>query len=138
MTSISCSALRQIQILKVNVFFTYAGIGVVCFNARLGFFNKSGDGDEKAVEFLNATKDVFKLLHDSYSGASILHKWFRNKTYRDYEKAYNILKKSGSSIIVVYILFNTQIPIHISIHNKLLEHRFTNFFEWRPPFIKVM
>ncbi|XP_059155764.1 probable cytochrome P450 CYP44 [Physella acuta] len=85
-----------------DYFFRFAAesIGIVCFNARLGFLSKSGSEDETSVEFLKATKAIFDVLLHAYTGASILHKWFRNKTYRDYERACNIIKKNSAQHIL--------------------------------------
>ncbi|XP_059155843.1 probable cytochrome P450 12d1 proximal, mitochondrial isoform X2 [Physella acuta] len=76
-----------------DYFFRYASesIGVVTFNTRLGFFNKSDGGESD--EFLHASKEQFRIINDTFSGKSVLYKLFRDKTYRRYEKAMNVIIK---------------------------------------------
>lgn len=70
-------------------FFRFAAesIGVVCFNSRLGFFDPDFSNNPDAVDFLNSTRAIFKLLHKELTGQSFMHGFYRNKTYRQYERA---------------------------------------------------
>ncbi|GFR83462.1 cholesterol side-chain cleavage enzyme, mitochondrial [Elysia marginata] len=65
--------------------FLLSGIGVVCFNTRLGFLDPELSSKPDAMEYLKASKSVFRLLHQEISGGSILHGLYRNKTYRNFE-----------------------------------------------------
>lgn len=70
-----------------DVFFRFAAesIGVVCFNTRLGFLDSTISNNPDALDYLRASKDVFRLLHREISGRSIMHALYRNKTYREFE-----------------------------------------------------
>ncbi|KAK3798075.1 hypothetical protein RRG08_034631 [Elysia crispata] len=72
-----------------DLFFRYASEsnGVVCFNTRLGCLRESTNRDAETEQFLNAMSELFLQLQNSVSGKSIAHKFYRNKTYRLYEKA---------------------------------------------------
>lgn len=69
------------------------GIGVVAFNARLGFMDRGAVKDPEALEFLEASKELFRCLHKVFVGESVFHTVYRNKTYRAFERAYNVIKR---------------------------------------------
>ncbi|XP_059155786.1 cytochrome P450 10-like [Physella acuta] len=75
-----------------ELFYRYASesIGVVTFNKRLGYLDNSAD--EEANKFLEASKTVFRQIHMSMSGKSLMHNLYRNKTYRIFERAIDIVK----------------------------------------------
>uniref|UniRef100_A0A0B7ATN8 Cytochrome P450 n=1 Tax=Arion vulgaris TaxID=1028688 RepID=A0A0B7ATN8_9EUPU len=72
-----------------ELFFRYAveSIGVVCFNTRLGYFDREAMQNPEKVAFLKASKDVFMYIHKSLSGDSLVHNWYKNKVYRGYEQS---------------------------------------------------
>ncbi|RUS91552.1 hypothetical protein EGW08_000667 [Elysia chlorotica] len=72
-----------------DLFFRYASEsnGVVCYNTRLGCLRESSDRDPETERFLTAMSEIFLQLQNSVSGKSVAHKFYRNKTYRLYEKA---------------------------------------------------
>lgn len=74
------------------------GIGVVTFNKRLGFLDGSANKEERA--FLEASKVAFEQLHMSMSGKSLLHKLYRNKTYRIFEQAISVIKRCAFSCMI--------------------------------------
>ncbi|XP_059155796.1 probable cytochrome P450 12a5, mitochondrial [Physella acuta] len=80
-----------------DLFYRYASesIGVVTFNKRLGFMDGSADKEER--EFLEASKVAFEQIHMSMSGKSVLHKFYRNKTYRTFEQAIWVMKRNSSA-----------------------------------------
>ncbi|KAK3736809.1 hypothetical protein RRG08_000560 [Elysia crispata] len=79
--------------------FTAESIGVVCFNTRLGFLDADLSNRPGAVEYLKASKALFRLLHDEIRGHSILHGLYRNKTYRNFEKTQLTLRQySGQEL----------------------------------------
>ncbi|KAI8740838.1 cytochrome P450 27C1 isoform X1 [Biomphalaria glabrata] len=76
-----------------ELFFRFAAesIALVTFNRRLGFF--SPDIDDESKQFLQASRDGIKLIYYSQSGKSIAHTWYRNQTYREYEKVALITRR---------------------------------------------
>ncbi|XP_055879844.1 probable cytochrome P450 12a5, mitochondrial [Biomphalaria glabrata] len=76
-----------------DLFFRYASesIAVVLFNKRLGLFD--ANPDKGSVDFLKAAETALKMIQNSLYGKSVLHKWFRNETYRTFETAHNLIRR---------------------------------------------
>ncbi|XP_059178520.1 probable cytochrome P450 12a5, mitochondrial [Physella acuta] len=79
-----------------DYFFRYAAesIGIATFNTRLQLLNHRDGGE--AEEFLHASKDHLRILQETLTVNMGGYKWFRNRIYRDFEKAMNILKKHAN------------------------------------------
>ncbi|GFN79520.1 cytochrome p450 10-like [Plakobranchus ocellatus] len=80
---------------QAETFFKYASesIGVVCFNDRLGFLEPPARRSLETQRFSQASLKHFQLLMHSVTGESIAHKFYRNKTYREFEDTCNIMNE---------------------------------------------
>lgn len=75
-------------------FFRYSAecIGLVCLNTRLGLMSSDVPVDADANTFVEETKNIFVQIQRVLSGKSIMHKYYPNKTYRDYERSNSFVR----------------------------------------------
>ncbi|XP_055893680.1 probable cytochrome P450 12a5, mitochondrial [Biomphalaria glabrata] len=78
---------------QIDLLFRFAAenTGVVVFNTRLGLLNL-GSKNKEEVELLQQTRELFNALQKTFNGESIAHSLYRNKTYLEFEKAFNTIK----------------------------------------------
>ncbi|KAH9509806.1 hypothetical protein Btru_045256 [Bulinus truncatus] len=74
--------------------YTSESVGVVVFNKRLGFLDS--DISDETRDIFDATKNVGELLALAESGRSVAHTLYRNKTYREFERAYLTIRRNAS------------------------------------------
>ncbi|GFS02391.1 cytochrome P450 10-like [Elysia marginata] len=67
-------------------------IGLVCLNTRLGLMNADVPIEPDALTFLEESKNIFVQIHRVISGKSIMHDFYRNKTYRAYERSNSFVR----------------------------------------------
>ncbi|KAK3802226.1 hypothetical protein RRG08_004516 [Elysia crispata] len=75
-------------------FFRYATecVSLVCLNTRLGLMNPNVPVNMDALVFLKETKNIFVQIQKVLSGKSIMHDYYLNKTYREYEKSNSFVR----------------------------------------------
>ncbi|XP_059155835.1 probable cytochrome P450 12d1 proximal, mitochondrial [Physella acuta] len=56
----------------------------------------SPNPDEDTKTFLQASQDIFNTMNKSMNGESIAHTWYKNKTYREFERASGIITKNSA------------------------------------------
>ncbi|RUS82162.1 hypothetical protein EGW08_010044, partial [Elysia chlorotica] len=78
-----------------ETFFKYASesIAVVCFNTRLGFLEPQSRRSVDTERFSQASLKHFQLLMHSVTGESVAHRFYRNKTYREFEDTCNVMNE---------------------------------------------
>ncbi|KAI8778656.1 cytochrome P450 12a5 mitochondrial [Biomphalaria glabrata] len=74
--------------------YTTESISVVVFNKRLGLL--ASNVSPEMLDIFTATRNVGELIAEAESGKSVMHSYFRNKTYRDFEDSYLKIRKRAS------------------------------------------
>ncbi|RUS90956.1 hypothetical protein EGW08_001260, partial [Elysia chlorotica] len=75
-------------------FFKYSTecVGLVCLNTRLGLMDPQVPVDSAALVFLEDSKNIFLQIANVLNGKSIMHDYYLNKTYREYERSNSFVR----------------------------------------------
>ena len=79
-------------------FLSESGIGVVCFNIRLGAL-RSHSADSETSIFISAVKTVMDISHNEFQKFPF-YKWFNSPTFNRMAKAQEIIR--GYVLLVVF------------------------------------
>ena len=98
------NACRICNITKINMgesnyaFLSESGIGVVCFNIRLGAL-RSHSADSETSIFISAVKTVMDISHNEFQKFPF-YKWFNSPTFNRMAKAQEIIR--GYVLLVIF------------------------------------
>ncbi|KAH9489639.1 hypothetical protein Btru_045543 [Bulinus truncatus] len=83
---------------QMDVFYRYSAEsgGVISFNTRLGLLSPSSDNKE-AIDLYHRTIEMSRAVQKTFCGESIAHNWYRNKTYREFEHHFNIVRRHAGN-----------------------------------------
>ena len=86
---VGTSPQNESQAFKATL--SYSGVGVVCFNVRLGAL-KSHTPDSETINFIKAVKTVMDVSHQEFMKFPF-YRWFNTPMFNRMSKAQEVIRE---------------------------------------------